>query len=449
MSEKEEEKNPPQHIESTPAAADVSDAAETGKTGSVSREPLKTGPVKREAVGGEEQETAVGQENAEAAAPAEDASPTVSKPKPRSRPQRGKNEKSGRAGFYFLLILIIAACGAAAYGAYWFWDRYNSSEQLRTTSFDELKQQLENQRQSISTIENAQREVADSLGEQLAQMQQRLQAAEQRLVAQNKRLLSMSTISREDWLLAEAEYLLKLANQRVLIERSAEGADALLSEADTILRDLEDPDLFPLRQAIANDLAELRLVKEIDVEGIYLTLEALASRVEDLPLRPTREQLLGEDATEDAADVDESATEQSWWSKIKTNFSRFFGDADRYVRLRDHSIKPQPMLPPDSEQYLQQNLRLILQRAQLALLREQQKIYADSLQQARDWVTRYYPPSEEAQKFRQQVAALESRQIVRQLPDITESLELVHAYIDRLHRLDGAEPAAESPGEQQ
>lgn len=442
MSEKEEEKNPPQHTEFEATEADGARASDTEKPDSVSTEP-----VTLEASNGEEPENTGGEENADV--PADDVSPTVSKPKPRSRPKSETNKKSGRTGFYFLLILIIAACGAAAYGAFWFWDQFNSSEQLRSTSIDELKQQLESQRQSISAIENAQREVADSLREQLAQTQQRLQAAEQRLTAQNKRLLSMSTISREDWLLAEAEYLLKLANQRVLIERSAEGADALLSEADAILRDLEDPDLFPLRQAIANDLAELRLVKEIDVEGIYLTLEALASRVEDLPLRPTREQLLGGDNAEDAAvDADGNPMEPGWWSKIKSNFSRFFGDTGRYIRVRDHSIKPRPMLPPDSEQYLQQNLRLILQRAQLALLREQQKIYTDSLQQAREWVARYYPPSEQARKFQRQIETLEGREIARQLPDITESLELVHAYIDRLHKLDGAEPAAESSGDQ-
>ena len=443
MSEKEEEKNPPQHTESTPAEVDVADKVEAGKTESVITEP-----VKQEGVGREEQAKIADQQTVEVDAPADDVSPTVSKPKPRSRSQRRENKESTRAGFYLLVILIIAACGAAAYGVYWFWDQYNSSEQLRTTSIDALKQRLEDQQQSITAIEKAQREAAGSLRDQLAQTQQRLQAAEQRLTAQNKRLLSMSTVSREDWLLAEAEYLLKLANQRVLIERSAEGADALLSEADAILRDLEDPDLFPLRQAIANDLAELRLVKEIDVEGIYLTLEALASRVEDLPLRPTREQLLGGGDTEDtAASADGNVSEQSWWSKLKTNFSRFFGDVDRYIRVRDYSIKPQPMLPPDSEQYLQQNLSLILQRAQLALLREQQKIYTDSLQQAREWVARYYPPSEQALKFRRQVEALEKREIARQLPDITESLELVHAYIDRLHKLDGAEPAA-APGEQ-
>ena len=39
----------------------------------------------------------------------------------------------------------------------------------------------------------------------------------QRLDSHNKRLLSLSSTSREDWLLAEAEYLLRLANQRLLM----------------------------------------------------------------------------------------------------------------------------------------------------------------------------------------------------------------------------------------
>ncbi len=451
MTEKEEQKRLPDPSSRDTAGEPETDKEKAEKNETASAESFEE-PVKTEDHAGEKSES--DKLTSPAETPAEEPSPTVTKPRRsrKTKPASGSEppESSSRVSFYFLLILIAALCGVLVYGAYWFWDHYNSSEQSRTSSIDELRQQIESQQQSLAAIENSQDRIANNLRQQLSQTQQRLQAAEQRLAAQNKRLLSMSTVSREDWQLAEAEYLLKLANQRVLIERSAEGADALLSEADVILRDLADPDLFPLRQAIADDLAQLRLVREIDVEGIYLALQALASRVDDLPIRPTREQLLGEDAEKESVSGEEqNRAEEGWWSGLKNSFSRFIGDTDRYIRVRDHSVKPRPMLPPDSEEYLQQNLRLILQRAQLALLREQQKIYTGSLEQAREWVTQYYPPSEEAQKFRRQIEELKSREIVRELPDITQSLELVHAYIDKLHRLDGVEPSVDHSGEQQ
>ena len=83
------------------------------------------------------------------------------------------------------------------------------------------------------------------------------------LNGQQQRLLNMSTTNREDWLMAEAEYLLRLANQRVLIERSATSAVGLLESADAIMEQvaagLGDPELFAIRRAIAQDLAALRL----------------------------------------------------------------------------------------------------------------------------------------------------------------------------------------------
>src|SRR5690606_21247593 len=120
----------------------------------------------------------------------------------------------------------------------------------------------------------------------------RLLVAEQRIEAQHKRLQGLSSTSREDWLLAEAEYLLRLANQRVLIEHSPSSADGLLTQADEILKNLDDPDLFSLRQAIAKDLASLRLIKEVDHEGLYFSIKALTEQIELLSLHPTRQELM-------------------------------------------------------------------------------------------------------------------------------------------------------------
>ena len=388
-----------------------------------------------------EQEQLENQTEAAAASSVHTTEQPSEKIKLKAKPPKRKR----RVGLWFSLGMMVMVAGALVYGGYWLHNQVALFTEQQSSIVADLEQQLQGQGQAIATLTRNQQQQVLELQNTLSETTSRVNAAEQRLAAQNKRILSMSTTSREDWLLAEAEYLLKLANQRVLIERSAEGADALLTEADGILRDLNDPDLFPLRQAIANDLAKLRLTSKIDVEGIYLALGGLAAQVENLPARPTREQLLGGDLFEPDGEISPSENLNSgpevngWWNKIKNSFSSFIGSSTAFFHYEDHSVKPPPLLQPETTQYLQQNLRLILERGQLALMREQQQIYMDSLSQAQEWIQKYYPSSEQKYAFVNQVAALKQKNIVQQLPDISESLELLHSYLEQLHNLDGVE----------
>lgn len=341
-----------------------------------------------------------------------------------------------------LTLLIIITMAAVAFLG-WFGYQYLQSDQQGSAQLHEqmqsLQAQVQHQTEQLAGVQQSQSQTLAQAQQVNDEAQQRIQALEQRVAAQNKRLLAMSTITREDWLLAEAEYLLKLANQRILIERSAEGAEALLTEADAILRDLEDPDLFPLRKAVNNDLAALRLVQKIDVEGIYLTIEGLTNQLSSLPLQPSRQEFMAETPAEQPEDVDA----QSWWAVFKRSFRTFANALGEYVRVRDHSVEAKALLAPDTAQHLLQNLRLILERAQLALLREQPHIYQQSLLQAESYIERYFPDSARSQQYRQQLTNLSQKTIVTQLPDISPSLELLHSYIEQLHQLQGATPATQ------
>lgn len=402
--------------------------------------------------------------------PTADKGPSTDKPispskHASSKGAPAKNKSRSVAAWFFVLVLL-CVIGALAYGAYYGNEWLKASQAETKAQLEQLELQQQSQHQALNALSGQfpQYAKADAaLKNQLQKTEQRLAAAEQRLAVQNKRLLSISTTSRDDWLLAEAEYLLKLANQRILVERSAAGADALLSEADSILRDLGDPDLFPLRQAIAKDLAQVRLVDKIDLEGMYLQLQALANSVDSLPVRPTWDQLAETGTVEPLIDVElegepntetsnleaaEPSTQEAngWTSKIwqqsKHSFVTFTDKLGDYIRVRHHDAAVQPMLTPEANIYVQQNLRLILERAQLALLREQKDIYVDSLQQAKLWLKKYYPATQMREAFVKQLVELESKPVVQSLPDISGSLELLHTYIAELHQLKGVDAKA-------
>ena len=397
----------------------------------------------------------------EAVPPSEPESKTEPEPEPVSEPEeppkpakkkaaeKPKSKKGGRF-VWVLLILVIGLFGIAGGLGYFTYTGWQKAQQISIAQQASL-QQLE---QSLSQVQAKNQSLQSSLNseKQAAQKQQsalasRLQVAEKRIIAQNKRLQSMSSTSRDDWLLAEAEYLLKLANQRVLIEREAESAVGLLDEADAILRDMVDPDLFPLRKAIAQDLAALRLSKSIDVEGLYLSLLALAQQIDALPTRP--EPKLGADVAEDDT-VDTSALLEAnvdhWWSVPFASFKRFVDTFLNQIKVTPHeeSGRPVVLMQPQTHLYLKQNLRMQLERAQLALLREQQKIYSESLSQAAFWVREYFPKSEQTQTFIGELQKLETEMVVKQLPDISGSWELLNTYIQELHDLEylqGEKPA--------
>ncbi len=355
-------------------------------------------------------------------------------------------------GFLFLLFIISIVSGAGAY-VVWQGQQELQEKQLvveeLSTRLQATETQLAQQMEKLQAEQaQASTQLKQSVDQQVGQINAVVNDLDKRVIAQNKRLRSMSTTSREDWLLAEAEYLLKLANQRVLIEKNAEGAAALLTEADAILRDLGDPDLFAIRRAVKKDLAELRLTAKIDVEGIYLSLVALNGQVEKLPLYPTRAQRI--DALESNNDkrVQELTTlnDLPWYKRIGKSLSNFVGGTKNLIRIYDVNEPPAPLLPPEQGVYLQQNLRMMIERCQLALLREQQEVYRQSLEQAQEWLKTYYPQSNKTVSFSQQLEELKTQNIVRYLPDITDSLELLQGYIIDLHRVGDAKA---SPSDKQ
>ncbi len=339
---------------------------------------------------------------------------------------------SSRSWLNILLLLAVIALAVCLAAIVHFGQQGLSAQDKKIQGLaNELSQGKSTLQQSLVALSQTQQSAITDLTQNLQSTQRSVNELSQRVLAQGKRLRAMSDTSRDDWLLAEAQYLLKLANQRIRIERSPVGAQALLEEADNILRDLDDPSLHPVRRAIAQDLASLKLLNAIDVEGIYLSLLALTDQVTSIPVRLSPSQ---RERSEQAA-VSEDDSPKTFRQTIAASWQGFMQSFKDYVRVVHHEEKPKALLPVQDEVYLQQNLRLMLERAQLALLREQQDIYLQSLAQADQWLLQYYNRSEVLTKFREELVRLQEKNIVQTLPDISQSLALLHEYISELHQL--------------
>ncbi len=346
-----------------------------------------------------------------------------------------------------LLVLILG--GLLTLGLLMAQRQLEQQNEQTTSRIETLQHQLVRTQEQLAAAGDAQQRQAEAQSQQQRNLVARLDQMEQALNHQGSRLRALSTTTREDWLLAEAEYLLKLANQRLLIERSTEAAEGLLEQADAILRDLDDPQLTPLRRAVTRDLTELKLATEIDLEGLYLRLASLAESVPGLPTMPARPQQVstGTASTDTPASPEpEPAVDGTWWQSVtqhlggwwqaaSSQVSGLFTDLNGFIRVRDHAQRPAALLPPDAAAYLQQNLRMMLEQAQLAAMREQVDIYQRSLGNVQQWAKQFYPPSAQLNQFLAEVQALAEADVQPELPDISESLEVIHNYIDRLHKL--------------
>ena len=199
-----------------------------------------------------------------------------------------------------------------------------------------------------------------------------------------------------------------------------------MEAADNILRELDDVDLFPVRKALASDLAALKLAAQVDREGLYLRLAALSEQVMQLELLVPEQVLpsVNDDKPEPQAPLlpaTESTGEllESLFARLRQSLSAALQQVGDYVRVRQRSEPVEPLLSPDESLYLSQNLRMMLERAQLAMLREEPEVYRHSLEQARRWLRTYYRLNAKTPQLQQALAELQQVPVAQELPDIS------------------------------
>ena len=347
------------------------------------------------------------------------ASPTVTKVSPK---------KSGPSTGLWLLTLLIAIAGVCL--SIFLWQggvaQQQSLQQSRAAIADAIRRvdgQADNNGKLQRQFDQWQ---ADN---QLLQQQllQRIDNLQQQLSSQQKHVQSLSATDRNDWLLAEAEYLIRLANQRLLMGKQSDGAMQLLTAADAIIKELDDLALYSVREALANDMANLRTAVTIDLEGHYLALAALAQQAEQLPLIQSLQMSLPKP---------EVPVVQNWQQRLAVGFQAALDKLSRYIQINRRDDIYKPLLAPEYEAAVRQNVRLMFEQAQVASLAGKQKLYEDSLSKAAHWLATYFTldkVSTDAVLARLQ--HLKQQQVAISLPDISGSLRALKAYIENSHPL--------------
>lgn len=337
--------------------------------------------------------------------------------------------KTYGAAFFLVWLFIVLLVAGLCFGGIFVLRQLDSHQQTITS----LREQLE---QTGLTLETRQQVLEDDIEKELVEQQQEIQGnlndlAEQ-LDSNNARLLSLSSVNRDEWKLQEAQYLLRLADQRILLEKDSQNALALAISADDVLRDIDQADLVGVRKLLAEEIAVLKLAGVIDREGIYLRLSALSTQVDAIPfIEP-----LGQ---EQSLLVDEEIPEdETLKQKITRNFYALLHKLGSYVRVRDHGKTINAVLPPDEQKFLQQNLRLMLEQAQVALLRNEKGIYQESLVKAQNWINQYYNLNEKAKAVLEELQSLQQENIAPDLTNFSNSSAALSEYMEKREKMAAA-----------
>lgn len=333
------------------------------------------------------------------------------------------------ASLVLSLLLSLIAIGAAAYAVYVI-DPFGAKTAPQIDAITEINavaqsniSQIADLRGQVETLAGRQAENTTELDLQL-QLYRQMQAALAEVQADRG-------TSSQDWLLAEVEYLLRLANQKILMEKRVTGAVALLHAADEILQEAESVTAFPVRAAIAKDLIKLQATANINTEGQYLKLAAVKSQVDDL--KQKRPVFVSKQTS--APEPPLSTSEQSVLDVVVTLANRLFESLYRLVDYRSGDIVIQPILPPKEEYYLRQNLVMKIEQAQLALLRGDQVAYDQSIADSLVWVERYFEAADGlTAAVLQELAAARSLKVEQHIPDISDSLRAIRQFMKDFHR---------------
>ena len=354
---------------------------------------------------------------------------------------RGGNNHSGNSnggnggkkgsGLAIALVLILAI--ALALVAWQGWQRLDSQQQR----IDELAQQTEGSasQQAVSELEsrldNGEAERDEALQSALSDLRSEFDSyrsdVDETLSDVLDQLSQEQDTDEREWLHAEAAYLLRLANQRLQLEGDVEGAAALLRTADARLADADNPALTPVREAIANELAALDAVPQVDRTGLYLALNAQQERISTLRLS----QEIEEQAVTSSIEQPPSGT-------FQRQLARFGEELKDLVVVRHHDEALEALITPEQESYLRQSLRLVLEQTQLALLNEEKALYDASIDKALQLLNDYYDTTrEETQSVIARLEELKQAEVKPELPDISASQQELARFIDNRYETRG------------
>lgn len=324
-----------------------------------------------------------------------------SRPNPKSARQdqatTSKSAKTGALWFFTLLNFLLVV--AAAVAGYWFWMQWQQSINTESTIISEHQQTLENQAGQLQTLNSNLVIQNTEIQQKFASVSSQAANASEQAEANRKNLADVSGRRPADWLLAEADYLVRMAGRKLWLENDVKTAVAMLQSADSRLQDLADPSLLPVRQFIASDIQTLQQINQVSLTSIALSLSGMIQQVNNLPLSLPEAQT-------DLSEPEEVEGMSRIWAYILSNF-----------KYQPNSEPIKPLLTEQQQWLAKEQLRYALLQSQSAVMAQQTTLFQQSIQRAIGLLVQHYDlDSEQVKGFIAALTNLETTKIDKNYP---------------------------------
>ncbi|MDF7661001.1 uroporphyrinogen-III C-methyltransferase [Erwiniaceae bacterium L1_54_6] len=346
---------------------------------------------------------------------------------PAGKPPR--NKKSDGKVLGAVAIVIALAIGAGLY--------LNGKHQadLQAQTNQDLNEQLSALQQQLGSDKQQLTQQLESANSALQEARNQQDASAKELEALRQKVATISGNDTRTWLLAQADYLVKLAGRKLWSDQDVTTAAALLKSADTSLAEMNDPSVMNVRRALTQDISSLSAVSQVDYDGIILKLNQLSNGVDNLRLADND----SDDSPMDADGGELSGSLHEWRQNLAKSWHNFMDD---FITIRRRDNTAQPLLAPNQDVYLRENIRSRLLIAAQAVPRHQDEIYKQSIDAVSTWVRAWYDTNDAATKaFLEQLDELSQQSISMDVPDTLESQPLLEKLMQTRVRNLLAQPA--------
>ena len=374
----------------------------------------------------------------------EPVAPAETPTSPTATPEavNGSRARRWAIGLSLFTLLTLAGLTATGYWLGWPW------VQAQWQRFDDLERQLADAEAaptepapdvaalarvaadqrieaSLASVEaDWQRELSAFRARQNAERDESVRQLSGRMGRVEDQMDRLLAVDRRAWLGQEAVFLTRLAGQRLLVARDVDAALALLEQADALLRDTGEPTFEGVRLAIARDRAALAAVPRVDQVGLYATLSGLIDQVDKLQLEF--------EAPAAAAGV-AVPPDAGWWAQAASGWHAAMAKLSDHLIVRRRSDEIAQLMTPEWAALARQNIRMLIEQAQIAMLSANQPLFERSLQRASGFVALFAEQDEErVTSIVQTLDALGGEAIAPELPELIETRSLLEGEVERL-----------------
>ncbi len=304
-----------------------------------------------------------------------------------------------------IAIAIALAAGIGLYGLV----KKQATNQTATsdalvTQVTALQQAQQTQKAELDAVIKQQAAQLADANRQQAELTKQLDEMQQKVA-------TISGTDAKTWLLAQADFLVKLAGRKLWSDQDVTTAAALLKSADASLGDMNDPSLITARRALTEDIASLATVSQVDYDGIILKVNQLSNQIDNLRLADNND----DDSPMDSDSGELSSSLSEWRINLQKSWQNFM---DSFITVRRRDETAVPLLAPNQDVYLRENLRSRLLVAAQAVPRHQEETYKQALDNVSTWVRAYYDTDDATTTaFLEDVDKLSQQNITMNVPD--------------------------------